>query len=436
MVHRGMSPKDDFASFMERGAGDLVSRLQRGDRVRGAVTHVAADSVFIDLGTRADGRVPRAELCDARGNLRVKVGEELDATVVDPHAEGGPLLAVKMGRERRLDLESLEMALRSGTPVEATVKRAVKAGLEVEVGGARAFCPASQIERGYVADVTGYVGQSFGVLVTEIKEEGRSIVVSRRRALELEREQAAKQALATLEVGQDARGVVASIKEYGAFVDLGGVEGLVHISELASTRVDRVEDVLAPGEEVTVRVLAIEDGERGKRIRLSLKALLPEDETAPPGADEILSAKVVRMLPHGMIVETARGQGLVPKRELDLAHGADHRRAFGVDQTLEVVLLDGRPGSYRFSQTRVGEVQARKDFDAYRSKKQGDGGSGGAGVGSFGALLGAVDRSKLPSKPVTDAVTATEPAPEPATEPATASESERGPKRRRVIRSR
>lgn len=425
---------DDFASFMEAPSAARVRRLRQGERVQGPVVQVSGDSVFVDLGGRAEGRVPRAELCDASGALRVNVGDPLEATVLDPNAEGGPLLAVTMGRDQRLDLASLQLAMDSRTPVDAHVVRAVKAGLEVDVGGARGFCPASQVERGYVADLDAYAGQTLRVLVTEVKEGDRSVVVSRRRALELEREQVAERTLARLAVGQDLEGTVSSVQPYGAFVDLGGIEGLVHISELSHARVDRVEDVLSPGETVHVRVLAIEEGDKGKRIRLSLKALQQVRAAPAPQADQVLAARVVRLLPHGVIVQTEQGEGLVPKRELELPAGADHRRAYKIDQPLEVVVLDGREGRYRFSQTRVEEVRSRKDFLEYR---RGQSEPPAAGSGTLGAaLLGAVDRSRLPRGPAPTAAPKATPA-EPAVpgkSATTKKEDARG--RRRIVSSR
>jgi small subunit ribosomal protein S1 len=214
-----MPSDDDFAAFMDRDSRAVVRRLARGESVRGPVTHIGSDSVFVALGTRADGRIPRLDLVLPDGKLRVRLGQEIEAMVVDPEAEGGPLLAVTLGRDHGVDLESLELALQSGTPVQAKVTRAVNGGLELELGNTRAFCPASQIERSYVADLTGYVGQEMRVAVVEIKDAGRSVVVSRRRVLDQEQLARAAAARERLSVGADVTGTVSSIQKYGVSQD-------------------------------------------------------------------------------------------------------------------------------------------------------------------------------------------------------------------------
>lgn len=388
-----MSEDSDFASFMAGQTGPVVADLAVGKRVSGRVTQIAGDSIFVDLGTRAEGRIPRAQVELRDGTVPLKVGDTIEATVVDTGGGGGPMLAVKLGKDQRVDLGALEMAMESQTPVAGTVSRAVKGGLELDLHGARAFCPASQVDRSYVSDLTGYVGQELSVLVTEIKEDGRSVVVSRRKALETEQAQAAAQARERLSVGMDIEGTVASLQKYGAFVDVGGVEGLVHISELSPSHVERVEDIVKAGESVRVRVLSIEDGDKGPRIRLSMKALSQPAAGEGPGKDEVLSGKVTRFLPHGLIVQTDKGEGFVPKRELPLAPGADHRRAFAVDQELDVVVLDGAAGRTRFSALRVDEVRAGQNFREYQKAAAP---AAAAGLGSLGALLSGIDRGALP----------------------------------------
>ncbi|MDD9967056.1 MAG: S1 RNA-binding domain-containing protein [Myxococcales bacterium] len=403
----------DFASFMRDGEGPALTALSAGQQVSGTITQISGDSVFVDLGTRAEGRIPRVQLELRDGSVPVSVGDRIEATVVDPGGGDGPLLAVKLGKDQRVDMSALRLALASETPVIATVARAVKGGLELELSGVRAFCPASQVERGYVADLTGFVGREVTVIVTEVREQDRSVVVSRRRALAAEQAQKAQAARERLAVGQEVSGTVVSIQRYGAFVDLGGVEGLVHISELSASHVDKVEDVVSVGEEVQVRVLAIDDAggagqgkgegagregngtDKGPRIRLSMKALQQAEVSESPAKDEVLTGTVVRLLPHGLVVATPKGEGLVPKRELSLSPGADHRRAYQVDQTLEVVVLDGQPGRLRFSMMRVEDVRAGQAYREYREHAPNSGG----GLGSMAALLAGIDRQGLPTGP-------------------------------------
>lgn len=397
-----MSERDDFAAFMEGQGAAVVERLTRGQKVTGTVTHIGGDSVFVALGSRADGRVPRAELVGRDGELRVAVGDSVTATVVDPGDAGGPLLAVTLGKDQSVDLDSLLLAMESGTPVQARFTKAVKGGLEVDLNGMRAFCPASQVDTTYVGDLTTFVDQESPVVVIEVKEDGRSVVVSRRKALEAERAEQAAAAKARLQVGDEVTGKVVNVQTYGAFVDLGGIEGLIHISELSGTRVDNVGDVVSPGEQVNVKVLGIEETDKGTRIRLSMKALAPESAqaaAAPPKAGEVLTGKVLRFLPHGVIIGTEKGEGFVHKNELGLPHGADHRRAIEVDQELEVTLIDSAPGRLRFSVSRVDDVLAQQDFANYR-KQQSTGGAFGSLAGQLKNLnLGNLPKGPPPAPP-------------------------------------
>lgn len=396
-----MADQDDFAAFMRGDQTTQLRQLKTGEKVECKVVQIGGDSVFVDVGARADGRIPSTQLLAADGSFRVEVGQTLQATVVDPGASGGPLLAVTFGGGAEVDTAALEIARETGTPVEGKVSAAIKGGLEVDLGGVRAFCPASQAAGAYLADLTSLVGESVTVIVMEVADEGRTVVVSRRKALAAERKQAAVDATRKLETGQILEGAISSIQKFGAFVDLGGIEGLVHISELSNSHVDEVSDIVTVGEAVQVKVLEIEPPQKpdaGPRIRLSMKALQQTEPGEQAQAGEVLAGTVVRMLPHGLVVSTPKGEGMVPMRELGMAPGADHRRAFPVGAELDVTPTSTAAGRVRFSASKVAEVRARQDFDAYRAKRSLDDGAG-VGMGSLGALLGSMDRSALPPGP-------------------------------------
>src|SRR5690606_2255333 len=149
-------------------------------------------------------------------------------------------------------LEGLETALEAGAPVEGTVTKANKGGLEVQIGKIRAFCPASHVHIAYTPDISIYEGQTLEFKVLEIRDAGRSVVVSRKALLQEARELVGRETLANLAEGQILEGTVQTIQAYGAFIDLGGIEGLIHISELGHGRVDQVSDVVTVGEQVKV----------------------------------------------------------------------------------------------------------------------------------------------------------------------------------------
>ncbi|MBX3184239.1 MAG: S1 RNA-binding domain-containing protein [Polyangiaceae bacterium] len=389
-----MSTKDDFASLME-AAGDAATarsarQLRVGEQVEGVVLQIGADRVFLDVGAARDASIDRGELVDKSGMLTVSVGDRLRATVVSTGGEEGLKLSVAMGRQGSLDVQTLTLALESGAPVSGEVAAAVKAGLEVDLGGVRAFCPASQVEAGFAADLSPYVGQTLEFKVLEVKEGGRRVVVSRRALLLERREQRALELEAELTPGKDIEGQVTSLQKYGALVDLGGVEGMIHVSELAHGRVDRVEDVVQVGERVTVRVLGVERDRRGElRVRLSLRALVERPAASTPERDEVLEGTVTRTSSFGVFVATPKGEGLVPLRDLALAPGADHRKAFPADKPLQVVVagVDPKSGRLRLSVSGVDRVIERSNFKSYREGAA----SGGGGLGSLGDVL----RAKL-----------------------------------------
>lgn len=379
-----MSDFSDFASLMEGSANGgpqrADQRLAAGQIVEAVVLEVASDWVFVDVGTPQDGRIERGEF----GGTPPKRGDRIRATVLDPSPEGTRLTTALGQGGGSVDISALELAREGGTPVVGEVVRAVKGGLEVKVGGTLAFCPASQIELGYASELDGYVGQTHEFKVLEVRDEGRSVVLSRRRQLEDERRTREAELLTTLKPGSDVNGVVTATQRHGALLDLAGATGFVHISELAPHRVERVEDVLKEGEQVQARVLSVEPGDKGLRIRLSLKQLSQPVEHAPR-REEILEATVAKALNHGVLVDTSKGSGFVPLKELGLAPGADHRRAFPTGKTLRVVLLsrDSKDGKLRFSAAGVAGVEERRNYKEFSEGH----GRPQQGLGSLGDVL-------------------------------------------------
>jgi small subunit ribosomal protein S1 len=382
--------QDDFASMFNASSAAGKSRaglrLKQGEVVEGTVIQIGPEAVFLDVGAPTDACIDRGELEDAKGNLRVQLGDRLKATVVDAEADV-PRLALALGRGGGIDTTQLQSAFEAKAPVVGKVSKAVKGGLELDLGGARAFCPASQIEVGHTADLESFVGTEIEVLVLEIKEGGRNVIVSRRALLESRQHEVAAQMAATLSPGSDLEGVVRATNRHGAIVDLGGLDGFVHISELSHKRVGSPDDVVGVGDRISVRVISIEQGDKGLRVRLSMKALMERD-TSAAAADEVLEATVVKHTGGGVIVSTSRGEGMVPAAELGLAPGADHRRGFPVGKAMTVVVVKSGD-RLRFSVTGVARVEERKNYREF------GGGRGGSGGGASLGSLGDVFRKKL-----------------------------------------
>jgi len=203
--------------------------------------------------------VEREELTDGEGELTVKVGDSIEIVVSGKDESSGTLMLGSQHARRMHGIEGLQQAYDDQTPVEGHVTGTIKGGLEVAMSSVRAFCPASQIDINYVEDLETFVGERLAFRITKI-EGGRhpDLVVSRRALLEEEQQALATETRAHLEVGAVMQGRVSSLKEFGAFIDLGGVEGMVHISELAFGRVEHPQDILSVGQEVEVSVLKIE----------------------------------------------------------------------------------------------------------------------------------------------------------------------------------
>ena len=381
-----MSPPDNFASLMQasgRKATDHgIKRLRRGEIVEGTIVQIGHDSVYVDVGTPTEARVEKSSLLDENGDFPLALGDKLKGTVIDARPDS-PMLAVSFGRNAPVDREALQMAYETKTPIVGKITKVNKGGLEVDISGTRAFCPASQVELSRVDDLSVYEGQQFEFQIMEIREQGRNVVVSRRALLELRREASVADARKNVVAGAELEGTVTGITKHGAVVDLQGVTGFIHISELAGHRIDRVEDIVQKGTKVTVRVLGVEPGEKGERIRLSMKQHSGAEPTPKPAADEVLEGTVARAVGGGLVVRTSKGEGFVPVRELELAPGADHRRAFPVGKTLRVVLVsqDGETGRIQFSVKGVAHVEERANFRSFGGASQGE-----ANASSFGSL--------------------------------------------------
>lgn len=376
--------QDDFASLFESTPKDssprATPRLENGQKVEGTVLAISGGLVVVDIGGSADATIELSEFDD----VAVAVGDKIVATVAQARKDG-PRLTRSLGRGgTAVSSDVLRLAHESQTPVSGTVTAAVKGGFSVEIATMRAFCPISQIDLSYVTEPETFVGQTFDFLVIEFKEGGKNIVVSRRKLLELAREEAVLNAASRLNVGSVVEGTVKSVVKSGCVIDLGGIDGFVHISELARTRVENPLDVVSIGETVQAQVLSVEQTDRGLSVRLSLKALVLASPSKGPSTEEVLAAKVVRHVGNGLIVSTSHGDGLVPTRELALPPGADHRRTYPVGRELEVVLVsrDSQTGRLRFSVDRVMHVEERNNYRDFGSSAQTS-----AGLGSLGELM-------------------------------------------------
>lgn len=295
--------------------GSTLMDLRPGQVVRGKVVQIGADGVLVDVGYKTEGFVPLRELSyrqvESPADL-VSLGDEFDVWVVSINGEEGTLRLSRRRAEEARNWGRLQELRRSGEIIEVPVVEAVKGGLVVDVG-MRGFIPASQVELGYVQDLEKYVGSTLKVRVTEVDKSKRRVILSRKAVLEEERAKLREEIWSRLAENQVYPGVVKSLTTFGAFIDLGGVDGLLHVSEMSWGRVEHPSQVLAEGQAVEVMVLRL-DRERGK-ISLGLKQVLPNpwDEIERKyRVGSTITGKVVRLAPFGAFVELEPGvDGLV-----------------------------------------------------------------------------------------------------------------------------
>lgn len=302
-----------------------------GDKVRGILISIGEDYAFVDLGAKCEGRLDVAALRGDDGQIGLNVGDSIESHVTGKDAESGMVLLGPQPGQRSHGLDEVERAWREGRPVQGQVSAAVKGGIEVQVAGVRAFCPASQVDIRFIESLDEFVGQRLDFRVTKF-EGGRrpNLVLSRRALLEEEQRQRAERTRAKLREGAVFSGVVTALKDYGAFVDIGGLDGMIHVSQLAHGHVRHPQEVLSVGQQVEVAVLRIEPAtdSRRERIALSIRALQPDPwqdalERWPPGTE--VQGRVLRLQPFGAFIELEPGiDGLAHISELAAGRRINH----------------------------------------------------------------------------------------------------------------
>ena len=368
-----IAPDEDFAALFAASEEKQAPKIAVGDVVSGRVIAMSPSTVFVAIGNKGEAAIDAAEFRDPEtSEMRVAVGDEVEATVVDDGSDSGtPVLRRMMGRHGHIAAE-LEQAFASELPIEGLVTAEVKGGFEVQIGSTRAFCPGSQIDSrrgGERVTASEYIGKRFAFCVTKIEQRGRNVVVSRRMLLEAEAEAEAARTWERLKVGVVLSGTVRSLRDFGAFVDLGGVEGMIHVSELGYARVAHPSDVLAVGQTLETQVLRIgEPDARGRRqIALSLKALAADPwktvaEKFPVGAT--VPGTVRRLESFGAFVEIGAGiEGLVHVSKITGERRLSHpRQALAAGQAVEVTVLSIDMEQRRLSLSMT--ARAKKERDA------------------------------------------------------------------------
>ena len=323
--------RDEPGVWVEGPDGELVPdyestfpEINEGEVVHGTVVRVDKDEVLVDIGYKSEGVIPVAELSIRRSvnpEDEVRVGEEIDALVLTKEDAEGRLILSKKRARFELAWKRIEAAAESGEPVEGRVIEVVKGGLILDLG-VRGFLPASLVDIRRVQDLDEFLGQELGAKVIELNRSRNNVVLSRRAVLEDERKEQRQQILDRLNPGDVVEGQISNIVDFGAFVDLDGMDGLIHISELSWSHVNHPSEVLEIGQTVQVKVLDI-DRDR-QRISLGLKQTQndPWQQVLDKyGEGDVVEGRVTKVVTFGAFVEILPGvEGLVHISELAAHH--------------------------------------------------------------------------------------------------------------------
>jgi small subunit ribosomal protein S1 len=344
------SKADDLEKMYEQSFAGM-GHFKPGQAVKTEVVSISQDCVFLQLNGKSEGILDRDELIDKEGKLTVKVGDQLRVFFLN--AENGEMHFTTKISGDTAGPEMLEEAYREKIPVEGLVEKEIKGGYEIRIGEFRAFCPYSKMGERRSDNPAEYIGKHLSFKIQEYKDNGRSILVSNRVIYEEARAEALEELKKTLHEGMVVTGTIASIQSFGAFVDLGGIQALLPVSEISLTRVEDIRAVLSVGQEIQASILQIDW--RNERISLSMKSLLADPwETAkgkyPEGSKH--TGKVVRLADFGAFVSLEPGiDGLMHSSEISKAnsYGASREPAIKLGQSVSVEILGVDQSNKRIS---------------------------------------------------------------------------------------
>lgn len=352
--------------------------FQTGDRVTGVVAKIEEKAVTVTIeGAPFDGIIPISELSSLhieKASDSVEVGDELELIITKVEDDNFVLSKRKVDAEQAWD--ELEQKFHSGEIIETEVKDVVKGGLVVDLG-VRGFVPASLVEDYFVESFEDYKGKTLTFKIVEMEKENNRLILSHRAVIEKEKESQKEQVMNKIHAGDELAGKVQRIASFGAFVDIGGVDGLVHISQLSHEHVEKVSDVVTEGQEVKVKVLSVDRD--SERISLSIKDTLPGpwdtiDEKAPK--DSVHTGTVKRLVSYGAFVEVLPGvEGLVHISQIAHKHIGTPNEVLTEGDEVQVKVLEVNKADKRLSLSikELQEKQQDQDFSNYDMPEESSG---------------------------------------------------------------
>ncbi len=341
--------KDENIGFKELYEQSLQS-VQMGGVLNGKVVQINPDSVMVDVGWKTEGYIPAKELRDEKGNITINIGDEIEV-LVDRRDQDGNLVLSRDKAAKIKIWDDVKLACEQNTPVKGTVVERVKGGLSVDIG-IPAFLPGSQVDIRPVRDLDRFVGQSFLFNVLKYDRKRNNVVLSRRTILEKEREAEKRETLLNIEEGKIVEGVIKNITDYGLFIDLGGIDGLLHVTDISWGRITRPSDHFSKGEKIRVKVLSFDRDK--ERVALGLKQLASNPwETIKDKypLHAVVEGRVVNLTDYGVFVELETGvEGLIHVSEMFWTREIKHpSKVLSVGQRIQVMILDINTETKRIS---------------------------------------------------------------------------------------
>lgn len=387
VTDNGSAAEESFADMLEKSFVSR-SRMEPGQKVEARIVTISSEWVFLDLGGKGEGYLDKKELMDAEGGIAVKPGDTIRAYFLSSK-DNELLFTTKVGSGPAAHAQ-IEDAWRNGIPVDGTVIKEVKGGYEVKLGGGlRAFCPFSQMGIGRGENQAAVIGMSMPFVIMEYGEKGRNIVVSRRPILDEERQHAKRTMRESLQEGMRVKGTVRSLQKFGAFVNIGGIEGLLPISEIAWSRTEKVQDVLSLGQEIEVVIKKLDwDADR---FSFSLKDALAdpwEDAARAFPLGSFHAGKVSRLVPFGAFVTLKEGiDGLLHISKLGGEKRISHpkevlKEGQEIEVKVEAVDVAARKLSLSLAEVSRAEEDAAGAIKDYQ-QQQADSGQTMGGLGDL-----------------------------------------------------
>jgi len=345
-------PVEDFASALESFTTEAEETAGEDHVIHGTVLKITSSYVFVDIGAKSEGALPIAEVLDHDGHPKFQPGDAIEVMREKGHTDEGYINLSFQKAQRLRAWDDIEKSYGENQPIKATVVERTKGGVTVDIMGARAFMPGSQLDLRPVRNLDAYKGQSFDVAIVKLNKKRGNIVVSRKQLLEAEQNEKKAKLMEHLQEGSVLTGVVKNLTDYGAFVDLGGIDGLLHITDMSWGRLTHPRDLVNVGDQIQVKVLKFDPDKQ--RVSLGFKQLTPDpwldaEHRYPVGAH--VKGRVISVTDYGAFVELEQGiEGLVHVSEMTWSKRMKHpSKLVNVNDEVECVVLSVNPTERRIS---------------------------------------------------------------------------------------